>query len=151
MFNCSGRAEVKWWNLLLAKCLNCHMVFTENSYTWMYIHMACVSNTSPRGNKMMSSVWCPKWVYSQRLPYLSNFLLFVSYLLFHETEACRKLSPLAADFPFEAIQLVTCEITLSFLLVFFLLFPHTSSTPPPPTLPPKPLFFFFLGKNLDKK
>lgn len=31
---------------------------------------------------------------------------------------------IATDFLFEAIQLVTCEITLSFLLAFF---PHTSS------------------------
>lgn len=39
---------------------------------------------------------------------------------------------IATDFLFEAIQLVTCEITLGFLLVFLLSFfpPHTSSNLP---------------------
>lgn len=135
MFNCSGSAEVKWWYLCLANGLNCHMAFIANSYTWMY--MASVSNTFPQGNKMMSSVWCPKWVYSQRLPYLSNSPLFVSYLLFHETEACRKLSP--QTLLFEVIQLVTCEITFHFLLVFSLPFFLTHV-----------ISWLFLGQNLDK-
>lgn len=69
--------------------------FIASSCTSTYV--ACIwfvfQTPFPWGNKMISSVWCPTWVYSQRLLYLSNFPLFVSYLLFHETEACRKQSP----------------------------------------------------------
>lgn len=40
----TGRANI---GKFVVGIKNCHMVFTENSYTWMYIHMACVSNTFP--------------------------------------------------------------------------------------------------------
>lgn len=100
------------------------MVYRKLLHLDVHTYGLCFKHFPPQGNKMMSSVWCPKWFYSQRLPYLSNVPLFVSYLLFSRDRGLSEA--IATDFLFEAIQLVTCEVTFSFrLFVFFSSFSPT--------------------------
>lgn len=103
--------------VMMRYCCLAHQNMCFTSATWFPVQhptllYSCMwvvfQKAFPSGNKIMFNVWCLKWVYSQRLPYLLYPPLFVNYLLFHETRACRKQSPQTSLC--EAIQLVWCEI-----------------------------------------
>lgn len=133
---CSGKTEAKW-NELLAKCLNCHMVFKGDSYTWMYTCGLCFKHLFPGENNvkclMSKASLQPKASVAFKFPLVCQL---------PAVSRDRGLSEaIATDFPFEPIQLVTCEITLCFLLAPFFPLKHHLIRP----------FFFFLGEKLDKK
>lgn len=75
---------------------------------------------------------------AKRLLYLSNFPLVCQLPAVSRDRGLSEA--IAADFLFEAIQLVTCEITLSFLLAFLFFLPPTYRL----------ISFFFFFSSLAK-